>query len=84
MPEENTKEGAEAGISKGEVGQIMQSAPEKIVMERLGPLAGAVNGFVFGARLPVKRAVEDYTPRIVPYHAEAFIPMEEAHILWQR
>jgi len=62
----------------------LQSGPEKIVMERLGPLAGAVNGFFYGARVPTKRAVEDYTPRIVPYHAQAFIPMEEAHILWQR
>ncbi|MHB8119437.1 MAG: alpha-glucan family phosphorylase [Methanothrix sp.] len=84
LPEEKTEAGAEAGISKGEIGETMQSAPEKIVMERLGPLAGAVNGFIYGARVPAKRAVEDYTPRIVPYHAEAFIPMEEAHILWMR
>jgi glycogen phosphorylase len=59
-------------------------SPERTVMERLGPLAGAVNGFVFGARVPAARAAEDYTPRIVPYHQEAFIPMEEAHILWMR
>ena len=82
LPEEKTQAGAEAGISKGDVGQIMPSAPEKIAMERLGPLAGAVNGFIYGARLPAKRAVEDYTPRIVPYHGGAFIPLEEAHILW--
>jgi starch phosphorylase len=62
----------------------MRSGPEKIVMVRQGPLAGAVNGFIYRARVPAKRAVEDYTPRIVPYHAEAFIPMEEAHILWMR
>ncbi|MCX6678328.1 MAG: alpha-glucan family phosphorylase [Methanothrix sp.] len=61
-----------------------QSGPEKIAMERLGPLPGAVNGYIFRARVQAKRAVEDYTPRIVPYHAEAFIPMEEAHILWMR
>jgi glycogen phosphorylase len=58
--------------------------PEKMVMERLGPLAGAVNGFVFRAEAPAARVAEDYTPRIVPYHPEAFIPMEEAHILWMR
>ncbi|MCK9566365.1 MAG: alpha-glucan family phosphorylase, partial [Methanothrix sp.] len=61
-----------------------ESAPEKIVMERLGPLAGAVNGYIFVARVVAKRPAEDYTPRIVPCHAEAFIPMEESHILWQR
>ncbi len=59
-------------------------SPERIAMKRLGPLAGAVNGFVFGASVPVARSAEDYTPRIVPYHPEAFIPMEEAHILWMR
>ncbi|MGB7571358.1 MAG: alpha-glucan family phosphorylase [Methanothrix sp.] len=57
---------------------------ERIVMERLGPLAGAVNGFVFGAKVAGARAAEDYTPRIVPYHPEAFVPMEEGHILWMR
>lgn len=60
------------------------SSPERIAMKRLGPLAGAVNGFVFGASVPAARSAEDYTPRIVPYHPEAFIPMEEAHILWMR
>ncbi len=60
------------------------SGPERIAMKRLEPLAGAVNGFVFGASVPAARAAEDYTPRIVPYHPEAFIPMEEAHILWMR
>ncbi|MCX6674231.1 MAG: alpha-glucan family phosphorylase [Methanothrix sp.] len=82
LPEAGEKAGP--GPSQGEGGQAMQSGPEKIVMVQQGPLAGAVNGFIYGARVPAKRAVEDYTPRIVPYHAEAFIPMEEAHILWQR
>ena len=58
--------------------------PERIEMKRLGPLAGAVNGFVVGAKVAAARAAEDYTPRIVPYHPEAFVPMEEGHILWMR
>ena len=58
--------------------------PERIEMQRLGPLAGAVNGFVFGAKVAAARAAEDYTPRIMPYHPEAFVPMEEGHILWMR
>jgi len=85
--EASTEAGTEAGLSQGDGGQVeqaMQIGPEKIVMERLGPLAGAVNGFIYGARVPARRPVEDYTPRIVPYHAEAFIPMEESHILWMR
>ena len=61
-----------------------QNCPEKIVMAQQGPLAGAINGFIYSARVAAKRAVEDYTPRIVPYHEHAFIPLEEAHILWMR
>jgi starch phosphorylase len=61
-----------------------ESVPEKIVMERQQPLAGAVNGFVFGANLPAGRSAENFTPRIVPYHAEVFIPKEESHILWMK
>ncbi len=57
---------------------------EKIVMPRQGALAGAVNGFIYGARVPAKRPAGDYTPRIVPYHGEVFIPLEETHILWMR
>jgi glycogen phosphorylase len=65
----------------------MQSGPEnpeKTVMTQQGPLAGAINGFIYSVRVPAKRAAEDYTPRIVPYHEHAFIPLEESHILWMR
>jgi starch phosphorylase len=61
-----------------------EGSPERVVMERKAALAGSVNGYIFGASLPAKRPAEDYTPRIVPYHPEAFIPMEEAHIMWMR
>ncbi len=75
---------SEKGLSRGNDGQAMHSAPERIVMTRQGPIAGAINGFIYSASVPAKRAVEDYTPRIVPYHEHAFIPLEEAHILWMR
>ncbi len=84
LPEKETEADAKEGISKGEVGQIMQSYPERIMMQRQEPLAGAVNGFIYGARVPARRPVGDYTPRIVPHHEEAFIPLEDAHILWMR
>jgi glucan phosphorylase len=31
-----------------------------------------------------ERPVQDYTPRIVPFHPEAIISIEESHSLWQR
>jgi len=71
-------------LPEEETGAGEEGRPERIEMKRLGPLAGAVNGFVFGAKVAAARAAEDYTPRIVPYHPEAFVPMEEGHILWMR
>ena len=61
-----------------------QESQERIVMKRMGPLEGAASGYIFEAVVGAKRAAEDYTPRIVPYHPEALIPIEEAHILWMR
>jgi len=46
-------------------------------------LIGAVNGYLFTARLPADRAPSDYTPRVVPYHLHAEVPLEAAQILWR-
>ncbi len=48
------------------------------------PLPGAVNGFLYRLTVPAQRPAGDYTPRVVPHHPEAAVPLEEAHILWQR
>jgi starch phosphorylase len=56
----------------------------KVVMDRTVQLAGSANGFQYSARVSAERLAEDYTPRIVPYHPEAFVPKEDAHILWLR
>jgi starch phosphorylase len=61
-----------------------QDEPTKIIMNRVAPIAGAVNGFLYYASASAHRPSEDYTPRIVPYHQEAFIPKEVTHILWYR
>ena len=45
-------------------------------------LVGSDNGFTFTARLPATRPVADYTPRLVPQHADAFVPLEAPFILW--
>jgi starch phosphorylase len=47
------------------------------------PLIGAVNGYLFTARVPANRPASDYTPRVVPYHPQALIPLEAAQILWR-
>jgi starch phosphorylase len=48
------------------------------------PLIGAVNGYLFAARLRANRPASDYTPRVIPYHLQARVPLEAAHILWRR
>jgi starch phosphorylase len=47
-------------------------------------LVGAVHGYVYNAQVPASRPVSDYTPRVIPYHPDAIIPLEAAQILWQR
>ncbi len=65
-------------------GRGEENEPTKILMDRKEPLAGSVNGFIYYADVPADRRSEDYTPRIVPYHPDAFIPQEDTHILWMR
>jgi len=57
---------------------------ERVEMTRVRPLVGAINGYVYRAVLSAVRQAEDYTARIIAYHAEAITPLETAHILWQR
>jgi len=39
---------------------------------------------IYTASVPAERPAGDYTVRIVPALAGALIPLEAAHILWQR
>ena len=57
--------------------------PVRHVMTRGEALVGQ-NAWRYTATVPADRPASDFTPRIVPYHPEAFVPLEEAHILWYR
>jgi len=71
-------------LPKKESKEVSGKDAEKHVMVRLEPIAGAVNGFIFQAKVSAARPAGDYTPRIVPCHKEALIPIEDSHILWMR
>jgi starch phosphorylase len=58
--------------------------PDRIIMVRQQPIPGAVNGHVFVAECPATRPSRDFTPRMVPFHPEALVPLEEPLILWHR
>ncbi len=58
--------------------------PTRYEMQRDHQLVGAMNGYVYKTQVPATRPVEEYTPRIIPRHPDATIPLEAPQILWQR
>ena len=55
-----------------------------IAMERGDPIAGSLNGHIYGATAATTRPVEDYTIRITPACAGVEIPAELPLILWRK
>jgi glycogen phosphorylase len=64
--------------AEGQNGKI----PERHAMDRGERLVGAVNGFIYTAHISATRPAADYTPRMVPQHGGAFVPLEVPFILW--
>ncbi len=60
------------------------TAVERVEMKRVRQLVGAINGYTYRAEVPAARPASDYTVRVIPKHDAAAIPLEDAHILWQR
>ncbi|WP_196778578.1 alpha-glucan family phosphorylase [Komagataeibacter melaceti] len=46
-----------------------------------GP-AGAEGQITCSVEIPATRPISDYTPRVIPCHPDAAIPLEAAHITW--
>ena len=53
-------------------------------MTRRGTVAGSSSRYEYGMTVPAVRPITDYTPRLVPYHPAAAVPLEAHGILWQR
>lgn len=58
--------------------------PTRIIMAQQGTIPGAVQGCVFWADAPSTRPAHHYTPRIVPFHPDAIVPLEQSRILWKQ
>ncbi len=56
--------------------------PVAQVMTRGKRPAGASTAFNYSASIPTGRPLADYTPRLVPQHAGASVPLEAPFILW--
>ncbi|MBI3630218.1 MAG: alpha-glucan family phosphorylase [Candidatus Rokubacteria bacterium] len=57
--------------------------PARHVMARDRKLA-APNAYEYRGRVPASRPASDYTPRLVPHHPAALVPLEAPQILWPR
>ncbi len=58
-------------------------APVQQPMQRGERLVGSANGFIYTVRVPATRPATDFTPRLIPCHKGAFVPLEASFILWQ-
>lgn len=56
----------------------------RVPMQRVRQLVGAANGYAYRAEIPADRPVTDYTARLLPDYDGVTVPLEDAHILWQR
>jgi starch phosphorylase len=58
--------------------------PVQVAMQRVRKLVGAANGYAYRAEVPADRPATDYTARLIPCRDGMAVPLEDAHILWQR
>ena len=58
------------------------SAPFRTAMNRGDRLVGSENAYTYTVQIPAARPLVDYTPRLVPQHRGAFVPLEATFILW--
>jgi starch phosphorylase len=72
--------GAVAGVLYADANR--DADPVAQAMSRGERLAEAAGAFVYSASVPTDRPVADYTPRLVPRHVRAFVPLEATFILW--
>lgn len=54
-----------------------------VPMERAAEIPGAANGAVYRALVATRRPARDFTPRVVPFHPDALVPVECPLIAWR-
>jgi starch phosphorylase len=60
------------------------SPPFRSSMNLDHAVSGSQRVYVYGGTAPADRPPDHYTPRIIPRHADAFIPLELPLIAWQK
>lgn len=59
------------------------SPPVRVNMDRGEMLSGPDIGYQYHAVVSTVRSAQDYTPRVMPYHADTSVPLEVNFILWR-
>jgi len=59
------------------------ATPVRVTMDRGEMLPGPDVGYQYHATVPIGRPARDYTMRVIPYHADASVPLEANFILWR-
>ena len=65
-------------------GTAEEPSPVRVAMELRGTLPGATGGAVYEACIATARPAGDFTPRVIPHHPAAIVPLEAPWILWHR
>ncbi len=60
------------------------TAAERVEMQRVRQLVGVINGYAYRAEVSAARPASDYTARLIAQREGTAVPLEDAHILWQR
>ena len=63
---------------------INGALPVQQEMKLIRKQTAADGGHVYRAQISASRPATDYTARVIPHLDGVAIPLEEAHILWQR
>jgi glycogen phosphorylase len=63
---------------------VRDGAPVVQEMKSVRRASGGESGTVYRAGVAADRPAADYTVRLVPCHEDVAVPLEAAHILWQR
>jgi starch phosphorylase len=63
---------------------VRNEPARRLTMDRVTELPGAVNAALYRADVSGPRPVRDYTPRVVPVHPSARVPIEAWPIAWYR
>ena len=59
-------------------------APVRMEMTQAQQGSGAAGNVSYRAAVPADRAPSDFTVRVIPFHESVAVPLEDAHIRWQR